>query len=449
MLHLGLDGSTATMLWVAEIVFFFLSVFWRPAAGLYLLIPLLPLQTIRYRLHGYFLGAQFVDVLLLGVILGLRRRGEPLLGKTPLNTLLFIYIGFTYLSMIKGSFFLGIGLPLWFDDSRVSDWKNYVVDLSLMFFVVRSAIQTKRQMGILMCGMSIGVLLLAKNFHSSISGRDFSSFSYSLRDSGAMGWAGVNGLAALMAQVAVCFLGFCLAERRFRNKLAYLGVISACTYCLLFALSRGGYGAFLIGALYLGITKNRLLLVALVSFLFVWQGIVPAAVRERVMMTDNEGVIDHSAASRLSLWEEAMQVFKADPVFGTGFNTYAYGSHVGGYGDTHNVFVKVLVETGLTGIVLFLAIFRKLFQIGRRLYRTATDPFLQALGLGFSTMMLAVFVGNMFGDRWMYFEITGYTYAFAAMAVRAQEISDSEVDEQSQEENIDEIPEMQMIDAPA
>ena len=97
------------------------------------------------------------------------------------------------------------------------------------------------------------------------------------------------------------------------------------------------------------------------------------------MMTDNEGVIDHSAASRLSLWEEAMQVFKADPVFGTGFNLYAYGSHVGGYGDTHNVFVKVLVETGLTGLVLFLAIFRKLFQIGRRLYRTATDPFLQAL----------------------------------------------------------------------
>ena len=122
-----------------------------------------------------------MDVLLLGVILGLRRRGEPLLGKTPLNTLLFIYIGFTYLSMIPGvPFFLGIGLPLWFDDSRVSDWKNYVVDLSLMFFVVRSAIQTKRQMGILMCGMSIGVLLLAKNFHSSISGRDFSSFSYSL-----------------------------------------------------------------------------------------------------------------------------------------------------------------------------------------------------------------------------------------------------------------------------
>src|SRR5436305_13176543 len=127
-MHLGLEGVVPTTLWIAAIVVFLVSVLKEPAAGIYLLIPLLPLETIRYRLHGYFLGAQFVDVLLLGVILGLRRRGEPLLGKTPLNTLLFIYIGFTYLSMIKGSFFLGIGLPLWFDDSRVSDWKNYVVD---------------------------------------------------------------------------------------------------------------------------------------------------------------------------------------------------------------------------------------------------------------------------------------------------------------------------------
>jgi O-antigen ligase len=448
-MHLGLDGVTATVLWIAEIVFFFLSVFWRPAAGLYLLIPLLPLQTIRYRLHGYFLGAQFVDVLLLGVMLGLRRRREPIFPSIPLRTLLFVYIGFTYLSMVKGSFFLGIDLPWWFDDPRVSGWKNYVVDLSLMFFVVRSAIKTKRQMGGLVCAMGVGILLLAKNFHTSISGRDFSSFSYNLRDSGAMGWAGVNGLAALMAQVAVCFLGLCLAEPRFRNKLAYLGVIAACTYCLLFALSRGGYGAFLVGVLYLGITKNRLLLLGLVAFLVMWQGIVPVAVRERVMMTNNEGVIDHSAASRLSLWEEAMEVFKADPIFGTGFNTYAYGSHVGGYGDTHNVFVKVLVETGLTGLVLFLAIFRRLYQIGRRLYRTAADPFLKALGLGFSAMMLAVFVGNMFGDRWMYFEITGYTYAFAAMALRAQEISDNAEHEIAEEENLEDLNETEMIAAPA
>ncbi|HJY08106.1 MAG TPA: hypothetical protein VJ323_17440, partial [Bryobacteraceae bacterium] len=49
---------------------------------------------------------------------------------------------------------------------------------------------------------------------------------------------------------------------------------------------------------------------------------------------------------------------------------------------------------------------------------------LKSIGLGLSGLMLTAFVANMFGDRWMYFEITGYTYAFAALAVRAQQITD-------------------------
>ena len=128
---------------------------------------------------------------------------------------------------------------------------------------------------------------------------------------------------------------------------------------------------------------------------------------------------------RVSLWEEAIQVFEADPVFGTGFKTYAYLAHAaGGYRDSHNIYVKVLVETGATGLLIFLGIFWKLFQIGFRLTRTATDPFLKSIGLGFAALMLAAIVGNFFGDRWMYFQITGYTYAFAALAMRAQQMTD-------------------------
>lgn len=405
-------------------LFFFLSVFKSPSIGLYLLIPLLPLETVRYRLHGYFLGAQFVDILLLGVILGLKREGREIFPKTPLSALLWTYIGFTYLSMFRGSFFLGAPLPLWFSDPRVSDWKNFVVDLSLMFFVTSSAIRTKRQMGTLLFTMCIGYLLLAKNFHNAVGDRDFSAFSYNLRDAGTMGGAGVNGLAAFAAQGSVFLLGVLLIERRVLLKTAYAVVISASVYCVLFALSRGAYAALLIGIIFLGFVRNRLLLLAVVAFLLVWQSLVPPAVRQRVFMTDENGEIDHSAASRLSLWDEAMEVFKADPVFGTGFNTYRYESHVGGYGDTHNLFVKVLVETGVTGLVLFLAIFSRLFKIGFRLHRTATDPFLKSIGLGFSALMISALVANFFGDRWMYFQITGYTFAFAAMAVRAQQMTD-------------------------
>jgi len=416
---------------VAEIVCFLLSVFWKPTIGLYLLIPFLPLQTIRYRIHGYFLGAQFIDLLLLGVILGLKRQGRPIFPKTPLTGLLFTYVVFTYLSMLRGSFFLGRELPLWFDDQRLSDWKNYVVVLPMVFLVTFNAIRTKRQMRILLFAMCVGLLLLAKSVNNTITDRDFSSFSYDLRTEAAVGNAGVNGLAALEAEAAIFLVALCLIERRFLMKSGYLGVAVACVYALMFTLSRGGYAAFLAGIAYLGFVRNRTLLVALGLFLLVWQGVVPPAVRERILMTTNEqGIIDHSAEARLSLWEEAMTVFEADPIFGVGFNTYAYGSHVGGYGDTHNVFVKVLVETGLTGLVLFLAILRKLFQIGFKLYRTASDPFLQSIGLGLSGLMVAALIANLFGDRWMYFQITGYTYAFTALAVRAQQMEEeAETDE--------------------
>ena len=436
MLHTGLEGIVPTSLWIAEFVFFLLSVFRSPSIGLYLLIPLLPLETVRYRIHGYFLGAQFVDVLLLGVIIGLKRQGRSIFPKTPLSTLLWVYIAFTYLSMIRGSFFLGVNLPLWFSDPRVSDWKNFVVDLSLMFFVTCSAIRTKKQMGILLIAMCVGYLLLAKNFHSTMGDRDFSAFSYSLRDAGAMGGAGVNGLAAFAAEGSVLLIGLCLVERKILVKFAYLGVISASIYCVLFALSRGAYAALLIGIIFLGFVRNRLLLLVVFVFLLIWQSVVPTAVQQRVFMTDENGEIDHSAAARLSLWDEAMGVFKADPVFGTGFNTYAYGSHVGGYGDTHNLFVKVLVETGVTGLALFLAIFSKLFKIGFRLHRTATDPFLKSIGLGFSALMISALVANFFGDRWMYFQITGYTYAFAALAVRAQEMTDEAEVEQADSDRV-------------
>src|SRR4051794_36790429 len=134
-MHLGLEGIVPMSLWLIELLCFLLSVFWRPEIGLYLVVPLLPLQTVRYRLHGYFLGEQFVDLLLLGVVLGLCRQGRPIVPRTPLNKLMFAYILFTYLSMFRGSMSLGIDLPLWFSDPRVSDWKNYVVVLPLIYFI--------------------------------------------------------------------------------------------------------------------------------------------------------------------------------------------------------------------------------------------------------------------------------------------------------------------------
>lgn len=419
-MHLGLEGYSAYALMAVEFLGFLLSAFWRPQIGIYLLIPLLPLQTLRYNAHGHFLGAQLIDVLVLGVIIGLKRRREPIFGATPLTGILLAYIGYTYLSMVRGSLFLSADLPFWFSDSRVSDWKNYVLVLSLIFFLTFGAIRTRKQMVILHCSMCLGLLMIAKNYYERVGSRDFSVFSWDVRSAGAMGNVSVNVLAAFEAQVIVLLIAMLLWERRLIVKAAYLLLIGACLYCLIFALSRGGYAAVLAGILFLGIVRHRWLIPALALFLICWQSLMPAVVQERIMMTqDSEGHLEGSSAARLSLWTEAMEVFRADPVFGTGFNTYLYGSHFGGYGDTHNLFVKILVETGVVGLALFLTLLFKLHKLGLALYHSAAeDPFLASLGLGFAGLIISAFIANLFGDRWLFFQITGYTYAFAGMVAR-------------------------------
>lgn len=441
MFHLGLESYLNLLFPAVCVAAFLISIFWNPRVGLYVLVPLLPLQTVRYRLHEYPLGALLVDFMLLGILLGLKRIGLPAFPKTSFNRLLAFYTVFTYVWLWRGMFHLGSAPPLWFDDRRLQDWKNYIVMFLLMFLTV-SAIRTKRQMQFLLLAMAAGVFLLDRYYLATVSGRDFSQFSYATRYAGAMGYAGENGFAAFQAQIGTFLLGFLIAVPGLLAKTGAASLLAMTVLCLLYALSRGGYAAFLFGCLFLGVTKNRLILVALAAFLVSWQTLVPAAVRERVYMTFGEEGLDSSAASRLGLWEEALQVFDHDPVIGTGFNTYAYRENLGGFRDTHNMYVKVLVETGVIGIGIFLLLLWKMYRAGRRLYKTGRDPFFRGLGLAFAGLMASAALVNVFGDRWTYLQVGGYTFVLLGLVIRAQQIEDEEEEEEHEEipERLDEAP---------
>ena len=191
----------------------------------------------------------------------------------------------------------------------------------------------------------------------------------------------------------------------------------------MYSLSRGGYIALLAGCFFLGLAKQRKLLILLIVFLFVWTAIVPTAVTERVSMTNQgDGELDHSSETRLTLWQDAIEVFDANVITGTGFATYAFMHRVGNYEDTHNLFLKVLVETGILGLILFLWLIARTFRTGSRLFRNAKDPFFSALGLGLAGWVVTAFVANCFGDRWMFLQVCGYLWVLAGLVARALEI---------------------------
>jgi putative inorganic carbon (hco3(-)) transporter len=438
MMHFGLESYVPYVLYCAGIVACLLSVFWRPITGIFFLIPLIPLQTVRYHLNDFPLGESVMGVVMLAVVVGLLRHDQPVLPKTPWTKLLCIYGIFTFVSLCLGSLYLGRPLPLP-GDPRFGQWQEYMMlpALLLLTAAVKPSPREMKAMVVLMC---LATLSLDRNFWETVSGRDFSSFSYDLRDEGAMGYAGVNGLAAFEAQIATFLLVLAAFEQKRLWKLGYVALAVFSAICLTYSLSRGGYLALLVGWLFLGLVKQRKLLVLLVLFGFIWTSLVPRAVQQRVSMTydQNSGELDHSAAMRVALWQEAMPVIRANPVLGVGFYTYWYVNHVSAYRDSHNIYVKVLFETGVVGLILFLWLIGKTFWMGYWLFRRAKDPFLGSLGLGLAAWVLCSFVANFFGDRWTALQVNGYLWVLAGLVARGLTIE--QIDQPSAVKGVSDEP---------
>lgn len=416
--NFGLEGFLPYVLYGTAVIAFLLSVFWRPIAGIFYLTPLIPLQTIRYRLNDLPLGASIVGVMLVGIAIGLLRRRQSVLPKTPWTLLLVVYAVFTFVSLCFGSVYLGVPLPVP-GDTRFGVWQDYMTMPALLLLVAAVA-PTRGEIKALVLVMCLAVLVLDRSFWNAVSGRDFSSYSEDLREDG-MGYAGTNGLAAFEAQYTIFLLALASFEPKRLLRLGYLALAAFSTVCLVYSLSRGGYAALLAGCLFIGFLKQRTVLLLLAVFALTWTAIVPNAVFERVTMTYDErsGTLDPSAEARVLLWEDAIDLFRSSPAVGTGFDTYAYMHRVGAWDDTHNLFLKLMAETGIAGLVLFLALLAKTFWTGFRLSRCARDPFLASLGLGLAGWMVCAVVANFFGDRWTYLQVNGYMWVISGLVAQA------------------------------
>jgi O-antigen ligase len=397
---------------------------WRPRLGIYYLVPLLPLQTLRYELHSYPFGASIIDIVLLGVVFGLfLQRRAPLFAKLPVRNLLLLFIFYLYLSLWNGSATLGQGWPLSFSDGRVSDWKN-LAELCLLCFFVFAAIESKQQVRTVVLLLLVSTLILNLDFYLAVHGEDFSHYSYTLRYSGMMGYAGVNGLAAFEAQFALFVLGSYNSRLSTPRKLLLALVLLSCLYGLLFTFSRAAYIAFAIGVAFLGLMKRRSLLIVGIMILAGASVLLPRAVVDRVTGTYAQGqgtteiVLDNSSNERLLIWQDAFELIKTSPLRGIGYATYRSLHRIGDFQDTHNFYIKVMLEEGIIGFSIFLVLLWRMFRVGLTLSHDRSDPLYSGLGLGFATCMVGVVVVNFFGDRWSYQQVNSNLWILLGLLCR-------------------------------
>jgi putative inorganic carbon (hco3(-)) transporter len=431
------------------------ALFWRPSVGIFVLIPLLPNQTLRYKLHELPAGAQTIDLLLLCIALGILFRGRRLFPDAPIRApILAIWI-VTFVSLWAGSLMHDMPLPFP-GDPRWSEWKNYCRILLVPFLVI-GAIRTRRQMVLAVLCMMAGLLVVERGFILSNRGRSFSTFSYGLRDTGTMPIAGENGLAAFLAQTGLFLAGFAVSQPSLRNA-AVTALALGSAGCLMLTFSRGGYMGFLAGFFALTLLKRQVLLTSVLATVLIaavaGTTLVPGAVLERISMTrSEEGELDSSSAKRLIMWQFALDMFWSNPVLGAGFDTYRYRVEYDSLRDTHSYYLKVISETGLAGTLVFLWLLTSAWYSAWRLYRDADkdeDPVLMSIGLGTFACVFCVALVNIFGDRWTYLEITGYTCVMFGMVARGRQLLDGDETEDPEEESADsEDAEPELSDASA
>jgi hypothetical protein len=240
-----------------------------------------------------------------------------------------------------------------------------------------------------------------------------------------------NAAGSYFASSGVFFLVWLVHSRGFWSKAALLAGCLVATVALFNTVSRGGLVAAFLGIAVVGtvtlfspgrstvwkVSAVGLAIALAISIPF----IVPEKVKERVLGTvesdeaakNEETGLDDNAQERVEYWWFAWDLFRDRP---TGYGAFEFPSilatHFKRGKQTHNVYMELLVEQGIQGLIAVLALLVATFRFLAKSYRPQAsldrDSILALSLMGWLTAHAAAhfflnsyFSVNMTGQFWI------------------------------------------------
>jgi len=289
-------------------------------------------------------------------------------------------------------------------------WKDRFLFPCLLYFISRSIITSKKEVFTILGIMVIANIYMSTYFYRWIRWLNIDTFVDKIKKvNGTFGdIGGSNEWAAFFSTYFFIYLSL-LSYLRGKIK-RFIEVVNVGNILvLLFTFSRGSYLAFVVGNMWYGLMQRKYkILLAILTVALFYNAVLPRPVIERIQMTfqENESntLQDKDVISRLNMWNRVIEDFPKSPVFGFGLHTFRYAH----FQNPHNQYLHFLYQGGILGLGLFVWLLIAVFQDSRHLYKTTTDPFAKALGLGMCAAIISLAVANVFGDRWTYLPIIGY-----------------------------------------
>jgi O-antigen ligase len=387
--------------------------------ALYLFLILLPLQNIT---AGYLPniggGFNFLNIMFLISLFTAMAQGGKLAKDEPVNTWTAVYAVYMTLSLLVGFHFV--------DDpaNHFNQLKDHMVGLFVVY-VVQMSVRDWHGVRMVVLATLLPLPYIAKvvwNQHYSVASTHYTD---DLRISGTFALLGANEFAAFCVTVAVVLFALLLACKLSRKwKIVLMGGIACMVLGVLYAYSRTAYISLILGMVaVIMVWRGRLkLILPLCLAVVVLPAVLPKSVVERFDSTTvEEGKRDESTELRIEYWKIASANFLRNPVVGTGYHTFHH-REINPYGrDTHNLYIRTLSEGGVLGAITLLGILLAVLRTAlREVGQARTGTWRYALALGMMGAWVSMVIANLFGDRFTYYPVIAYFWAYMGLVVKAR-----------------------------
>ena len=388
---------------------------------LYAFLFFLPLQNLQ---TGYMPnlggGLNFLNIGFASALLGAWYCRGSIARWSSVQTWILVYAGYAIMSM-----YIGFGNVQSDTSDHFNILKDALLAIMIVFLVQMSVTDwSSLKRVILVTTLPLPYILkVTWSEHASVSSWHYSD---ALRISGTFSLLGANEYASFCVTMAIVMFGLVLAANlSLRWRLWLIASIACVVLGVVWAYSRTAYIALMLGAIAVLLLWRGRLKMILPLFLaaLILPAVMPASVVERFDSTTiEEGKRDESTEMRFAFWQLAIGNFAEHPLFGSGYHTFHH-HEINPYNmDTHNFFMRELTEKGLVGISITIAL---LLSIALACWRTMSDApsgsLAYALGLGMVGAWLALLLSNCFGDRFTYYPMIGYFWAYLGLTLKARE----------------------------
>jgi len=227
--------------------------------------------------------------------------------------------------------------------------------------------------------------------------------------SGAPGWFQNSGEFAIQMCIFLPMAFHSLMALRERLKTwKFWGLMvllpGTAVISLLASSSRGGQMALVAVVLFLiAQSRHRVrgLITAAVVLALLWSFMPPEQRARFETMGDED---DDTSQTRLTYWEDGIEIAKQYPLFGIGYENWLsyYRLNYDAVGELpHNIFIEAWAELGYTGLLAFLGLIGGTFYVNFRTRRKAASlpewgPFLRAAALGLDAALVGYMAAGFF-----------------------------------------------------